>query len=148
MKLTFKNILHNSNEYWKSVELRDQVLRKPLGLAFTEEELNLEYKQFHFACFLNEQIIGCFIFNKSTENKLKMRQVCIKNEYHKKGIGFKMMLFAEKWAKENHYNEIYCHARNNALAFYQNLNYQIEGDYFEEVGLKHYKLVKSLQNRY
>ena len=144
MKLSFENIQHNSKEYWKSVELRTLVLRKPLGLSFTKEELQAENHQLHFLCYVDEKIAGSFIFIKSSQNKLKMRQVCIAKDFQKKGIGFQMMLFAEKWAKENHHNEIYCHARNNALAFYQNLNYQIQGDYFEEVGLKHYKLVKCL----
>ena len=147
MKLTFENIQHNSKEYWKSVELRTLVLRKPLGLSFTKEELQAENNQLHFLCFINEKIAGSFIFVKSNQNKLKMRQVCIDKDFQKKGIGSQMMLFAEKWAKENNYNQIYCNARNNALAFYQSLNYQIEGESFEEIGLKHSKLVKWLMTK-
>lgn len=144
MKLTFENIQHNSKEYWKSVELRTLVLRKPLGLSFTKEELQAENNQLHFLCFVDGKVAGSFIFVKSNQNKLKMRQVCIDKDFQKKGIGSQMMLFAEKWAKENNYNQIYCNARNNALAFYQSLNYQIEGESFEEIGLKHSKLVKLL----
>ena len=144
MKFTFKNILYNSKNYWQSVDLRDTILRQPLGLVFTKEELLLEDVQLHFAGFAANEIIGSFIFVKVDERKLKMRQVCIAESFQKKGVGSKMMLFAENWAKENGFKEIYCHARNNALAFYKNLDYTIEGDSFEEVGLKHYKLIKYL----
>lgn len=144
MKITIKNILPGSTDYWKSVVLREAILRKPLGLTFTKKELLSENKQLHFLCFQEKEIIGCFILIKNNSNTLKMRQVCIKSKFQQKGIGSKMLLFAEKWAKENGFNQIYCHARNNALAFYKKLNYHIEGNSIVEVGLKHYKMVKNI----
>ena len=40
--MPLKLIDHNSKEYRQMVDLRYQLLRKPLGLIFTEEELERE----------------------------------------------------------------------------------------------------------
>jgi hypothetical protein len=39
---------HGSKEYVEAVKLRYQVLREPLGLCYTEEQLSCEADQLHF----------------------------------------------------------------------------------------------------
>ena len=41
-KLTIRQVAHGSPDYWATVGLRDSVLRKPLGLGFSPEELQAE----------------------------------------------------------------------------------------------------------
>ena len=40
--MALKIIDHGSKEYQQMVQLRNDILRKPLGLTFTPEELELE----------------------------------------------------------------------------------------------------------
>ena len=47
-KTQIQTVLHGSLEYQAAVELRRRVLRRPLGLDFTEEELRAEEDQVHF----------------------------------------------------------------------------------------------------
>src|SRR5690606_20609530 len=42
----------------QSILLRDEVLRKPLNLSFTEEELNAEGEQIHIVAIHKEQVLG------------------------------------------------------------------------------------------
>ena len=137
-------IQHNSKTYWQSVKLRDKILRKPLGLEFTKEELLKEDKQIHFVGFLSGKIVAILILVPKEKFVIKMRQVCVDENFQNKGLGKEMVQFAEKWAKTKNYKLIYCHARKNALNFYLKLNYKIKGEMFFEVNLEHYKLERKL----
>ena len=137
-------VKHYSKDYWKCVRLRDKILREPINLMFSEEELFLEQDQIHVGSFEEEKAVGCFSLVKQSEEEIKMRQVCVDNEYQQQGIGRKMMIFCEELAKKNGYKEVSCHARESAVPYYQNLGYHTEGKLFREVSLPHLKMKKSL----
>lgn len=144
--MEIKTVSHYSKEYWKLVRLRDKILRAPLNLMFSEEELFLEHNQIHVGCFDNEIALGGFALVPVTSSEIKMRQVCVDNSHQGKGIGNSLMKFAEEWAKENGYKEINCHARETAIPFYLTLGYSQEGNSFEEVGIPHFKMIKKLNS--
>lgn len=142
--MLIKKIKFGTSAYNKLVSLRDEILRKPLGLKFSKEDLAKEYNQEHFAYFKENEIIAGLILVPSNDKLIKMRQVCVTNNMQGKGIGKELVLFVEAWAKENGYKQIYCHARKNALEFYSKLDYKIEGKTFLEVGLEHFNLEKKI----
>ena len=142
--MEIKIIPHYSKDYWKCVRLRDKILREPINLMFSEEELYLENDQIHVGCFEGEKVTGCFSFVKINSDILKMRQVCVDSDKQRNGIGVEMMTFSEKWAKENGYSKIECHARESAVTYYEKHGYKTEGKLFSEVSIPHLKMKKSL----
>jgi GNAT superfamily N-acetyltransferase len=131
--------------YDASVQLRDLILRRPLNLEFTAEQLASEYDSFHFAYMDKEfQILGCLVMKPTDPDTVKMRQVAVSEEYQRKGIGKALVLFAENWARERGFNRIILHARGGAIPFYMQLNYKKVGKPFLEVGLEHYRMEKIL----
>jgi len=48
---------HGSAEYKQMVQLRFQILRQPLGLTFTQEELDVEKDDILIAAFDEEEIL-------------------------------------------------------------------------------------------
>ena len=54
-----KQIEHGSAEYQQMVQLRMEILRKPLGLSFTEEELAMEKNDILVGAFDEDVLIGC-----------------------------------------------------------------------------------------
>ncbi|MGB1248088.1 MAG: GNAT family N-acetyltransferase [Chitinophagales bacterium] len=139
-----KVIMHNTTAYWEAVNLRDKILRKPLGLQFSKEELLAENEQIHIVGYLDKKIIASLSLIKQVEGKLKMRQVCVDNEIQSKGYGQLLVGYSEQWGKENGFTTMYCHAREIACAFYEKMNYQKIGDLFTEVNIPHYKMEKRL----
>lgn len=127
-----------------SIELRREILRTPLGLDFSQEELEQESSQVHIGCYLNSQLAGILLLKNSDDHTLKMRQVAVKNEFQKLGVGKEMVQFAEKWARDNGYKTMELNARETAVPFYLKLNYQIIGTEFMEVGIPHLKMQKAL----
>jgi predicted GNAT family N-acyltransferase len=139
-------IVFASPEYDEAVALRYEVLRKPLGLVFTQEELNAENNEFHFGCYNTEQILcGCLTYHIYSATTLKMRQVAVKSALQGIGIGRLLVENTENWASNAGWKTIILHARLSAVPFYEKLKYVVDGDEFEEVGVPHYKMWKKLK---
>ena len=116
-----------SDDYKKSIDLRRKVLRKPLGLDFTANDLSAEHNQFHFALFYNDQLVGILLLKTMKDigpSILKMRQVAIDPEFQGDGLGSTLVKFSEQWAIESGFKTIELNARKTAVPFYLNLNYQ------------------------
>lgn len=142
-KIYFKIVEYGSNEYKKSVALREEILRKPLGKIFTQEELELEKEHVHIAGFLGQELCATAVLVRE-KNQLKMQRVAIKNHFQNKGIGSALIVFCEEYAKNQGYKGIYCHARGTAIPFYLKNGFSLEGEPFDEDGIPHHKMKKSL----
>jgi len=142
MSYQIKIVPHFSVDYCKTVLLRDVILRKPLGLVFTPEQLRAEHNGIHIACIENDKVVGCLILVPQNNNKVKMRQVAVAESHQRKGIGTLMCEFSHEWAINNNYASIYCHARDVAEPFYTKLGYTIISEPFTEVNIKHWKMEK------
>ena len=76
----------------ESIDLRYDVLRKPLGLHYTPEQLAAEANQMHFAAIYDNKVIGILLIEKLNDTACKMRQVAVATEFQNKGIGKKESL--------------------------------------------------------
>ncbi|MBX2845010.1 MAG: GNAT family N-acetyltransferase [Saprospiraceae bacterium] len=135
---------HESVEYWELVALRDEILRKPLGLVFTVEQLSAEADSWHIGGYENGLLKCCLILKPLAAGELKMRQVAVAEAAQQQGWGRAINAFSEQFAKEHGFTFISCHARESARIFYEKLGYAIVGDRFEEVGLPHFRMEKQL----
>ncbi|PIY08327.1 MAG: GNAT family N-acetyltransferase [Flexibacter sp. CG_4_10_14_3_um_filter_32_15] len=143
--LEFRVIEHNSKEYWDTVHLRELVLRQPLGMRFSSEELELENNSYHIAAYdENQKIVGAAMFVPLSTTKLKMRQVVVAEEWQGRGIGKELIGFAEDFAQSKGYQLIEANVRQTAIGFYDKLDYQKQGKEFTEVGIPHMKVEKKL----
>jgi predicted GNAT family N-acyltransferase len=125
-------------EYDETIALRTEILRKPLGMEFTEEQLSREYEDHHLALLDHDSsIIACLILSIKNETTLKMRQVAVRQNAQGQGIGKKLVSFAETFAIHKGYSKIELNARDIAVDFYLALDYKVEGDTFVEVGIPH-----------
>jgi predicted GNAT family N-acyltransferase len=144
--LLIQLIHHGSQPYEETVALRDDVLRKPLGLSFTPEGLATEASDYHVACYRDGRLAGCLILTPAAGNSLKMRQVAVAEGLQGQGIGTAMVAFSERFARERNISEITMHARESAVPFYERLGYELFGERFEEVTIPHWKMRKRLQH--
>lgn len=143
-----KFITYESPEYSEMVRLRYTVLREPLSLTFTEKDLLKDKEDILIGCFNenNNNLVGCCILTPNTEVTIQLRQMAVDSQYqhHNLGIGSLLITFVEKFAQSKGYLYIYLHAREVALYFYKKHGYTIESDKFEEVGIPHFEMLKSI----
>lgn len=132
-------------EYDESVALRDAVLRRPLGLAFSPEQLAAEWSDLHLAAFDTiGRMVGILLLTPVAEKTIKMRQVAVAPEYQGKGVGAVLVRASEEEARKRGFEKMVLNARETAVSFYLRLGYDKVGDRFEEVTIPHFKMEKTL----
>ncbi len=142
--LEFVEIDHGSAGYRGMVELRRRVLRTPLGLEFTEEQLAQEWTDMHIAAYLDGDLVGGLILTDVDGAVAQLRQMVVHPDYQGRGLGGGIVAFAESLATERGYREIVLHARESAIGFYQRGGYVPTGEVFTEVTIPHRTMVKRL----
>jgi predicted GNAT family N-acyltransferase len=142
--MALKIIDHGTPEYQQMVELRYHILRKPLGLDFSEADLEQEKQDVLMGCFDDDKLEGCCLLTPVGKNALRLRQMAVGMGLQGKGIGRVLMNFAENIARDMGNEKILMHARHSAVGFYEKLGYKICSDEFEEVSIPHYVMEKEL----
>ena len=142
--MALKIIDYGTPEYQQMIKMREDILRKPLGLNFDENELESERNNLLIAAFDDDKMLGCCMLVPENENIVRLRQMAVLNDLQGKGIGRALMLFAENLARDRGYNKISMHARKNATGFYEKVGYKVVGDEFIEVTIPHYNMEKEL----
>lgn len=143
----FREIAHGSADYQAAIELRERILRRPLGLAFEKTELEAEAADFHLGVFENTDpalLIGCLVLTPKASAVAKMRQVAVTETHRGRGIGQDLVRYTEQFARGQGFNKIVLHAREEVVPFYQRLGYEIDGDPFLEVTIPHRRMRKRL----
>lgn len=126
------------------VDLRYHILRKPLGLEFTQDELDKEKEDILIGCFEDDKLEGCCLLTKTANGVVRLRQMAVTSGLQGKGLGRVLMMFAENIARDRGFRKITMHARKNALGFYEKLGYEVVGEEFQEVTIPHFEMEKDL----
>lgn len=142
--MALKQIDHGSKEYQQMVDLRFQILRKPLGLSFSEEDLAAETEDILLGCFEDDSLEACCVLTKTDPKTVRLRQMAVSANLQGKGIGRVLMSFAENVARDHGFRRLTMHARKSALGFYEKNGYRICSDEFNEVTIPHYVMEKEL----
>jgi predicted GNAT family N-acyltransferase len=127
------------------IKLRDEILRKPLGLQLHPEELDLEKSDILLGAFDEDRILACCILTPINEKTLRLRQMAVQNNLQGKGIGASIMSFAEDIARDKGFSTLMMHARDSAIGFYEKFGYKVTGAPFTEVNLPHRLMEKQLK---
>ncbi len=142
--MALKIIDHGSAEYQQMVDFRFNMLRKPLHLSFTEEELEQEKNNILIGCFEDEKMEGCCMLVPKDTTTVQLRQMAVVSGLQGKGIGRVLMQFAENLASDRGYKKLIMHARKTAVGFYEKLGYNRSGEEFVEVTIPHFIMEKNL----
>jgi ribosomal protein S18 acetylase RimI-like enzyme len=142
--MALKIIDYGSKEYQLMVNLRYEILRKPLGLQFSKDELDQEKDEILIGAFEDEKILGCCMVVKTDNKTCRLRQMAVINKLQGKGIGKALMVFAENLARDRGFKNLTMHARKSAVGFYERLGYRVIGEEFQEVTISHYVMEKEL----
>jgi predicted GNAT family N-acyltransferase len=143
--MALKIIDHGSTEYQQMVQLRSEVLRKPLGMAFTPEELEKERENILIGAFEDDKMLGCCMLIRESDEEIRLRQMAVLYKLQGKGIGRALMQFAENIARDIGHKKITMHARKLSVPFFEKLGYTVCSDEFTEISIPHFEMEKKLQ---
>lgn len=142
--MPIKIIDYGSKEYEQMIELRKSVLRKPLGLTYSQEDLERDRNDLLIGAFEEDKILACCILTQIATGTFQLRQMAVEQKMQRNGVGAAIMHFAENLAKDSGGKEIMMHARKTAIGFYEKLGYAVSSDEFTEVGIPHFEMRKNL----
>jgi predicted N-acetyltransferase YhbS len=143
--MIIKKIPFASKTYEEMKRFREDILRLPLGLKLSVDDLIDEDTQIHIAAIEDGgSIVGTILLKPVSQNRVKLRQMAVLPSLQQRGIGRKLVSTAEESARAMGFTIIELHARIYAKGFYEKLGYQMEGDTFIEVNLPTAKMIKRL----
>ncbi|MES2701717.1 MAG: GNAT family N-acetyltransferase [Bacteroidota bacterium] len=142
--VTVSQVTTSSPEYRQVWELREEILRKPLGMSLKDEDLGRDHVDTIFAASHEGKVIGCLMAHHNSGDEVQLRQMAVYNEWQGKGVGRLLINVAEAYAQSRGYKTIILHARKVAAGFYENLGYTTYGDEFTEVNIPHYMMQKAV----
>ena len=137
---------HGGAAWRETVRLRHAVLRAPLGLAFSDDELAREASQLHLALHAQGRLAGVVVLVPPDAGPptWKLRQMAVAPELRGRGIGTALVTAAEASVRARGGERVLLHARADAVPFYARLDYAAEGAMFEEVTIPHRRMTRRL----
>lgn len=130
--------------YQQVLDLRQRILRAPLGLNIYDDDLESEKEQIIFIYEEDKTVKGCVLLQHYDTETFKLRQMAVDDTVQGKGIGSELVNAADVYAVQLGKHKIILHARETAIPFYQKLGYEIIDEPLIEVGLPHRKMEKLL----
>ncbi len=142
--MALKILDHGTKDYKDMVDLRNTMLRKPLGLSFDEGELEKETDNILIGCYEDDKLEACCMLVPKDKITIQLRQMAVAPTLQGKGIGRALMQFAENLARDRGFRKITMHARKTAVGFYEKSGYKVVGNEFMEVTIPHFEMEKPL----
>jgi predicted GNAT family N-acyltransferase len=142
LTLTFAEFAHGSPPYEAACVLRNDVLRRPLGLVLSTHDVVAEEKQWHFGLFQAEELLACVIAHPVDGTTVKLRQMAVKTCHQGRGLGRILIGRVEDVVWSRGVGHIWLNARCEVTAFYDKLGYRQNGPVFSEVGIPHVRMDK------
>ncbi|HHN77242.1 MAG TPA: GNAT family N-acetyltransferase [Phycisphaerales bacterium] len=151
--IEIRHIMPDDPLYAQETALRERVLLTGAGYDFESFRRDYPYEDTaeHFVAVTThtnagspvEVVIGTALLipDHPEPGRGKVTQVAVDPQRQGEGIGRRLMVTLESHAfGALGLREVYCHAQNTAMGFYQRLGWQIEGDEFIEAGIPHHKM--------
>lgn len=143
--MIIKKIPFASESYDEMKRFREDILRLPLDLKLSVDDINGEDTQIHIAAIEDGgSIIGTVLLKPLSQDRVKLRQMAVSPSLQRRGIGRKLVDHAEESARALGFTTVELHARTYVQGFYEKLGYQIDGEPFIEVSLQTIKMIKRL----
>lgn len=136
-------VQYGTKAYDETVALRAAILRTPLGLEFSSEELYEEKDSFHLA-YRRNTLGACLVLQPLGAQRVRMRQFAVHEDWQGQGVGRSLLNYSESFARDRGYTEMVLHARETAVDFYSKAGYKVDGARFVEVTIPHVSMRKEL----
>ncbi len=144
MPVKYHLIPFSSLFYTDLVQLRQDVLRTPLGQTLEFDQTRTDHTDWHLGACTAGRLVGGVSLTPKATSWSRMRQMAVAPAYQSFGIGKGLVSAAEELAKSLGYRVLILDARERALTFYKGLGYAITSDTFTKSHIPHQEMQKQL----
>ena len=121
-------IEYGSAEYLETLELRNRVMRIPLGLDIHKEDFSCERGSTIIGAFDGGQLLGMGVMSHKGVHKVEY--LCVDFDLQGSGIGGELLDRLEAMAAEQGGKKMYLDARVTAQPFYTRRGYETTSEVF------------------
>lgn len=139
-RITEESDLQKAFHIRKEVFVKEQGV--PLDAEFDEFD-TLDGQCEHILVYYEEQPVGTGRL-RVVDGLGKLERICILEPYRKFGLGKVIIKALEEIAKEKGLPKVKLHGQTHAEGFYEKLGYQTSSDVFDEDGIPHILMIKTL----
>ena len=118
-------ILQHPDELAAYYQLRYERLRQPWNQPATRPDAEGESASIHMGAFDTDKLIGTVRLLHIDDQTMQLRSMAVAESHQRRGVGSAILRFAEQLTFEAGKRILMMHARENAVAFYQQSGYQI-----------------------
>jgi predicted GNAT family N-acyltransferase len=133
-----------SGLYRDALRLREDILRRLLGLAVSHEELADDTMRQHFCAVDCGVVVGTVSLRPLDETTLHLKQMAVAEQKRDVRIGSQLVAHAEHWGASAGFRIMIAHARVGAEGFYLKHGYTQDGEAFFEQTIPHVRVTKRL----
>jgi predicted GNAT family N-acyltransferase len=139
-----KEIVINVGDLAAARAIRREVFIAEQGVSEAEEMDALDGECRHYVACIAGQPAGTARLRPYAPGVVKLERMAVSAGNRKRGIGRVLISRIEADAIAEGMREVVLHAQDHALGFYARCGYVIDGDGFEEAGIPHHRMRKSL----
>lgn len=126
---------------------KNKELKQVRSAVFIEEQHvpeNMEWDEFdsqsiHFLVLQNNTAIATARLKPDGQ----IGRIAVMKNYRRKGIAKKLLTTVISHAKNNNYNMVYLHAQKQAIDFYKQFGFIINGEEFIDANIRHQCMFKN-----
>lgn len=139
-----RTIQYGSEEYEKSIDLRNEAFRKPWGLDIRDEDLTGDRNMELFGAYKGDTLIATIFLTEDSKEIARIRSVAIYEQYRGKGLGNYIMEYVEDIARKRGYEKVQIMGRVSVQVFYEKLGYKTIGQPYDYHTIPHVDMIKVL----
>lgn len=144
MNIIMKKIEYGTEEYERSIDIRNHAFRIPWGLDIRDEDLTGDADMDMYGGYLNGEMIATVFLTEDDSNTARVKSVAILEEHRVKGLGTYLMNFIEDIARERGYTKVHLMGRVSVEGFYHKLGYKTLSEPFDYHTIPHVNMEKQL----
>lgn len=134
----------NKAELKDVFEIRKKVFQKEQGISKEQDFDGLDEEADQIIAFFKGKPVGCCRI-RFIDNKAKWERLAVIKKYRRRGIGKEITKYVIQYCKNRDVKELCFHAQHYLEDFYKKMNFKTRGEPFQEVGIKHIEMYKTLK---
>lgn len=144
MYLSFEIIEFLSPDYYATLQLREDVMRKPLGILLSAEDIKDDCMRTHIGGYYNDKLVCTCSFKIIHKKIAHIYSICVKQELQNRGVGQQLINFTEKYVKLRGVARLYVEGRKSAKKFYQKCGFSPCGSEYIDMNILHQDMRKNI----
>ena len=142
--ISIHEIAHGGTLWKEVLTHRDRILRQPLGLSLSSDDVIDEDTHRHFILRRNNDIVAGLIGCPPKDGTIKIRQMWVHEDHEATGLGRRLLQEVSEILAREGIRTLTLHARETARGFYEKCGYHVIGDLFTEIGISHIGMAREL----